>query len=149
MEELFTEYGIVASACLGFLGMLLYFHYGDPRRSELRLRCRRGKAMEDARRAYLYQHLADLVTDGLEDSVYTKKISRQESATLYNLLGKKLGIRDFFPIYKNREMLKQDIKRRLTDNTYFFASPNGIDVRRACKIPGFGITDPWRTYQAS
>lgn len=118
MEQLWEQYGVVASACLGFLVMLLYFHYGDPRRKELRLRRKRGKAMEDARRAYLYQLVADKITDGLDNAYLADLISREERYELYCWIGKELGIKDLYPRSLLKELVKKEIKQRLNGMTY-------------------------------
>lgn len=124
MEEFWQDYGLALSVAV-FLGSVLWFIcYNDVDRKAARLRRMRGKQMEDARTAFLYQHLADIVTDGFENSVYLGKVSRQEAHEMYTWMGSRLGIRDFYPIYKSRQLLKEEIKKRLNGNVYYDANEN-------------------------
>lgn len=119
MEEFWQEYGL-ALVVGGILGsILLWVIYNDVDRKAARRRRKRGKRMEDARKAYLYQHLSDIVTEGFENSVYLGEVSRQEAHEMYTWMGKRLGIRDFYPIYKARQLLKEEIKHRLNSDVYY------------------------------
>lgn len=95
--------------------------------------------MEDARKAFLYSHLADIVTDGFENSVYLGKVSRQEAREMYTWMGSRLGIRDFYPIYRTRQLLKEELKKRLNGNIYRDSNGKRIGVVVFPDNPGWQI----------
>lgn len=114
MDELafLEEYWVALFTCV-LVGLLFVMLYNGPERKAQRLRLQEGKRMEDARRAYLNQLLADIITDGIDKAYLDGNISRRERADTYPWVGRRLEINDLYPRKLLQGLLKEQIDERL------------------------------------